>query len=445
MNITSAPASINDDHAYYGVSSSYPLSNIIGVTSSEGTKYAGINLTRGSNAVSYLYIDFDFSQIPSNAIINKVTGSVKIYGSTTSQSRTSVRQVQLYSGTNPKGEYESFSCTGAANIVSIDNGGSWTREELDDTRIRLYVTRNTSSTSTNTYVYLMGADVTVEYEERPTVTHTVSVDIGSDVSIDGDLTQQVYEGSAHSITIHGTLRSLTDNGVDVLAKAVEHETVSSGNITSNPTSYTTSGSIQGTRYTNAVGMGSSNTASGNDYCSRSGSTASITYSFDLSDVPTDAVIEAVNVKVGGHLENASQSTATLQLYAGSTTKGVQSRFTSTSKQVITMDTGSWTRDELQQARLVFTIGYYGGLVNGVDFEVLYSLPNGGEVYSVYTIAEVNEDHLIQINLASTGPALFVKIEGFWVSVGKVFRKQNGSWVEISISDMDSTANYVSAS
>lgn len=144
-------------------------------------------------------------------------------------------------------------------------------------------------------------------------------------------------------------------------------------ITKYPASYSTSGTINGTRYRNCIGKGSATTASGSDYASRN-SNATITYSFDFSSIPENAVIESVDVKVGGHAESTSNSArkSDLQLYSGSTAKGSKSAFTSTSKQIITMSAGTWTRAELQSAKLAFTIGYYGGLVNGVDFTVTYS-------------------------------------------------------------------------
>lgn len=142
--------------------------------------------------------------------------------------------------------------------------------------------------------------------------------------------------------------------------------------TSYPTAYTTSGTISGTRYKNAIGKGADTSAvNGNDYSSSSGSTANIDYSFEF-DIPEDADIVSVACQVKGHAENTSKSTANLQLYAGSTAKGSVSKFTSTSAQTVTLTTGTWTRAEVDQMKLRFTIGYYGGLVNGATVTVTYS-------------------------------------------------------------------------
>jgi hypothetical protein len=139
-----------------------------------------------------------------------------------------------------------------------------------------------------------------------------------------------------------------------------------------PTAYTTSGSINGTKYKNAIGKGAGTSAvSGNDYSNNgSSSTAYIEYSFEF-DIPENATIESVECQVKGHCENTSKSTAKLQLYAGSTAKGSVSKFTSTSAQTVTLTTGTWTRSEIDNLKLRFTIGYYGGLVNGATVTITY--------------------------------------------------------------------------
>lgn len=147
-----------------------------------------------------------------------------------------------------------------------------------------------------------------------------------------------------------------------------------GSAHSYPTAYTTSGTINGTRYKNAIGKGADTSAvSGNDYSNGgSSSTAHIDYSFEFDGVPENATIDSVECKVKGHLENTSRSTATLRLYSGSTAKGTETKFTSTSAQTITVSGGSWTRSEIDDMKLRFTIGYYGGLVNGATATITYT-------------------------------------------------------------------------
>ena len=147
--------------------------------------------------------------------------------------------------------------------------------------------------------------------------------------------------------------------------------------TSYPTSYTTSGSISGTKYKNAVGKGSDTSAvTGNDYCSSRNSYAHIYYAFDFSSIPDGSEIVSVECSVKGHAESTSSSghRARCQLYVGtSTAKGEYTDFSSTSAQTIDLDTGTWTLAEVRDMHLCFTIGYYGGLVNGATATVVYSV------------------------------------------------------------------------
>ena len=157
-----------------------------------------------------------------------------------------------------------------------------------------------------------------------------------------------------------------------------------------PTAYTTSGSINGTRYKNAVGKGADTSAvSGNDYSNGgSSSTAHIDYDFEF-DIPEEATIVSVECQVKGHLESTSRSTANLQLYAGSTAKGTVSKFTSTSAQTVTLTTGTWTRSEIDSLKLRFTIGYYGGLVNGATVTVTYQYDDVTYTITVNNSTSVN--------------------------------------------------------
>lgn len=196
-------------------------------------------------------------------------------------------------------------------------------------------------------------------------------------------------------------------------------------VTKYPAAYSASGTINGTRYKNCIGKPSSTTASGNDYAKGSGNTATITYTFDFSDIPSGATIESVEVKVGGHAENSTYNNVKkceLQLYSSDTAKGEMTHFTSTSKQVLTMIPGDWTWDELQNAQLRVTIGYYGGLVNGVDFTVTYSEGGGGD----------------------TTTRLRMKVNGTYKKVVRIFQKVDGHYIEVDESALDTSKSFVCA-
>lgn len=115
--------------------------------------------------------------------------------------------------------------------------------------------------------------------------------------------------------------------------------------------------------------------------------------------------------------------ATLQLYSGSTAKGGESEFTSTSDQTITMSAGTWTQAELQNAILRFAIGYYGGAVSGATWSVAYEMDG-----YVYTISNITADHTIVVSVSGTQSLnVRVKQNGAWITPSKVLVKQNGTW------------------
>ena len=203
-----------------------------------------------------------------------------------------------------------------------------------------------------------------------------------------------------------------------------------------PTAYTTSGSINGTRYKNAIGKGADTSAvSGNDYSNGgSSSTATIDYSFEF-DIPDEADIISVACQVKGHAENTSRSTANLRLYAGSTAKGSISKFTSTSAQTVTLTTGTWTRSEVDQMKLRFTIGYYGGLVNGATVTVTYSyndikytitVSNSTSVNVTANPTEVSPNHSSNIRADSIS-GLSIKDNGTDITNQFVQKTDTGSY------------------
>lgn len=159
--ITVYPASYDQsNYSYASVNSSYPLSNPIGKGSNNST-YAQWTLKTGSSAESYVFYKFDLSEIPSNATIDSVSCSAKGYISSTTSSRISARTMQMYYGTSTaKGSSVNMSTTASAQTISC---GTWTREELNDCRIRIYAKRGSSQTTTSRTARFYGATLTVTY------------------------------------------------------------------------------------------------------------------------------------------------------------------------------------------------------------------------------------------------------------------------------------------
>lgn len=423
----------SEDIQIYGMTSSSAQNGYAG---SDSTTYAQVNISRGSSAKTYIYWKFAALEIPRTATISSVVIKAKASMSNVSSSYTSSKQMQAYVGTTAIGSATTL--TGSSTEHTLNLGSRvWEASDFNDLRVRLYAKRTTSSVNSNIYFLFYGATVEVEYSYQGTVyTVTCKSELAPEVNI-GPATQDVKQGGELIVVTSDKPEGvqLTDNGEDVtdqLVKAPNEE------LNATPKSYTTSGSISGTKYQQAVGKGADAAAvSGNDYASNS--TAYITYSFDFSYLDETTEIKEVTLKVKGHCESTTQSSrqARLQAYSGTTAKGSYSDFTSTSDQVITMNIGSWTVDELHEAKLRFTIGYYGGAVSGATWTVKY----GADGYQ-YILTNMDNDHTIILRLAKAGTGMWMRVNGEWVEADKVYIRENGIWKEIEGKDMPRNKLYV---
>lgn len=397
------------------------------LTNCDSTNYGTVTNIYASTSSRYFYLrGFNFSAVPSNARINSFT--IKLKANESGVSTSTNYRPRICNGTTTLTGSSSTIGTSVNTITFTSVTATWAtiKGYKDDFGIRINARRASSNTQSTVNVY--GAEILVDYSLPSTVTSTLN---GSG-TIDPSGATSLYDGETYSLTIVPTNASdtvtATNNGTPVTL--TEH---TSGTDERYPASYTTGGSINGTRYQNTIGHSVSNPSSstGSDYFSTSqggsGSTW-IEYSFDFSDIPTTATISSVSVQVRGHAEDISQSRqiATVQLYSGSTTKGSSIDFTSNSDATYTMsNVGTWTATELHSAKLRFTIGVYGGLITGVTWTVTYTAPK----YYTYTYT-VSGDATIAVTISGSGETskLYVKMNGTWVEVTTAYKKVNGSWV-----------------
>ena len=423
--------------------SSYPISNAYADTDS--TTYARLSLS--TSTTGYLYLTFDTSGLPAGATVTGVTARARVRVSSTSRVTSTV--CQLYSGTTAKGSNATFESTSSTNVVTL-TPGTWTLAELSDLRMRIGGTGSSSSQSK--YIYLYGAEVTVTYEVTAydvTVTNPTSATVTASASeaAAGD-TVEVYADTLDGITV-------TDNGTDVTSlfaaapdgsvEAVPGSGVSTGFSESGAAFYQSSSTSSDSWLMYAIGCSAespySTSNTSNTYVKPEGATGWMDYPFDLSAIPVGATIKTVSVRVYGARENAtvdSTHVARFQCYSGFTAKGTIQDFTSTSNSLVTLsDPGTWTRSELQSAQLRFEIGYYGGRMLGITWEVSYEV-NG----YVYTITNIVADHAVVVSAASSA-ALYVKQGNVWAQVSAAYVKTNGAWVQTALDSVfQQGTNYV---
>ena len=411
----------SSNSSYSSISSSQPVTN--GYTDSSSSTYTQITCNTGSNASTYISYTFDCSDIPANATITSVTCSAKVRVSSTSY--ISSANTRLYAGTTAKGSATTTRSTTATSYNLTP--GTWTRNELNNIQVRFTGTRGTSNTSRTAYLYFYGATLTVNYSfsgTQYTLTATSEV-TGLTVSPVAS-NKMAGESEEFTITLGSTSLDdiiVTDNDNDVTSNLVQHIVAPTGSLSAVPGSnFTTGFSASGANFYQssstistswleyAIGHSAENpytsNSSHNTYVKDGGSntaTGWINFPFDFSDIPANATITSMTVKVYGARENAtidSTHVAQFAVYCGNTLKGTAQNFTSTSNSIVTMsDTGTWTRSELDNAQLRFTVAYYGGHLDGATWTVNYEIPGGATTYYTYTLSNIQADHDIIISLA----------------------------------------------
>lgn len=194
---------------------------------------------------------------------------------------------------------------------------------------------------------------------------------------------------------------------------------SGGSLEAYPKSFTSSGMNSTSNASACIDTSAeTGTSTSNMYSSGQSTTGIVDYSFDLSSIPSNATIESVSCEVKAHEENASRSAFTLQLYSGSTAKGSATTVSGTSNTIYTLDTGTWTRAELDSLILHTTYGYYGGLVAGATLVIEYTMASPA--------ADVT---------------MSVSANGWSISGSGLYKKTNGTWAVISAVQLDETITH----
>ena len=427
---------------YYLSNSNYlsisSASNMYADTSS--TTYATVTNSRSSTTSYYLYIrGFDFSQVPTDAIVSDISIKLKAY-----HSGGNTSTIYCYDGTTQVAAAGSTTALGTSATVkeftNVTVGWDTLKGYGSDFGIRINCRR--SSRNTTAYVYVYGAEIEVTY----------TIPVYHDVTVSGDATplgtHAVLEGESFTVTHVGNSRpTVTDNGVDVSSQLVESTGGSTDYV---PTSGTTS-NFTVSNLANAYDSADSTNSATLEI--NGGST---TGTCDLSipvSLPSGATVQSVACQVTLQFSRNNSSsgfTSSVQMCSGSTAKGSATTWVSSAtdvaKTTYDLEAGTWTASELASAKIHLTATNNASsthrfvYVYGATLTVTYTV--SGKVYT-YTLANVTADHAIVVTASSSGPELYVKSGSTWVKVSKAYRKANGSWTEVALdAAFTSGVNYV---
>lgn len=159
---------------------------------------------------------------------------------------------------------------------------------------------------------------------------------------------------------------------------------------------------------NPVGKSYTNSSRADMYTNGTGDNYSF-WPFSVSVIPDGAEIISVECTITAYLDNVNSlvSSATAQLYSGATEKGTASSIKTSETTPISLNTGSWTRGELESIRLKLFVRVAGDIRRHVYF-------HGADLTIQFTYK--TEQFLMKINDS-------------WAGASTVYKKINGIWVE----------------
>lgn len=438
----------------YGVSNS----NYISVSNAsnmynniDNSTYATWYNSRSSTSTYYGYIrGFNFDDIPDSAVVSSFTVKIRGYESGTVTSTGTSYAICLVNHTTAfSNTYASTQFGTSVKTITIPTA-NFTWETMksygDEFGIRICLRR--SSSGTPAYVYVYGAEIEVEYTvpDPRTVTSTLT----GNGTIDPSGAYSTFQGAEYTLTITPTDKSepvtVKQDGNDITSQLEAHGSGATSTFT--PDDVTTSGIQSGSSYAqHAIGHSAESpySSTSNMYAS-SGSTGYAAYSFDFSGIPSNATIEAIEVRCYGHRESSTISSTYVSqcvLYRGNTAISEEVDFPSTSDSMITLTpTTLPTRAQLNDVTVRHYVGYYGGLVLGISFEVTYSTGEGIDHYT-YTYV-VDGDSTITVVIGNVvQDTMYLKANGAWFTASAVYKKVNGVWtLQSDVSNVfDSGVNY----
>lgn len=158
--VTVYPSSLDADLSVYeSIDETHPIENAFGPANS--SNYAVVHWIKGADTHTYVYLNFDLSAIPLDATIISVACSIRVTMNGTQSTRWRVRETMLTSGTTQK---SSVITPSMQSVSTFSDAGTWTPAELHEAKWMTHIQRRTSYVTTDYYLTIYGATLTVTYE-----------------------------------------------------------------------------------------------------------------------------------------------------------------------------------------------------------------------------------------------------------------------------------------
>ena len=160
--------------SYDSINSVYPLHNILGKDETNST-FTRFNMNTGAVAYTYVFLVFDFSAIPENATINRVSCSCKCKCSNSLAVVAGNNDIALCENSNVivrSSSTQTFDTSASTETIS---SVEITRAQLNNLRFRLLGVRGSIGVNKTYYLDLYGVSITVEYTTQDQVEMQFSV------------------------------------------------------------------------------------------------------------------------------------------------------------------------------------------------------------------------------------------------------------------------------
>ena len=411
-------------------------------TDVSSTTAASIRNTRNSTSNTYYcYLrGFNFDAVPSDAIVSGFTIRIRAYESYMSTS--SSYRMSLYNNTTAISNTtltSSLSTTATTFTFPIPSTLTWEVLKGYGSNFGIRIPLRRSSTSYNSYVYVYGAEIEVEYTIP--VHHSVTVSNGTSATVtvsDSD----PLEGTDVEVRA-STLSGITikDNGTDVTSQFVQRSETAESYMVVNTGSYGFDLNSS-TGYYTSNNKGVSKTAALCRVDFHVPVSATITFQYiNYAEQGYDfGVFGNIDVELSNNYYAAGSSGATI---TDSSYKRAcnTSSYNTSSVQTLTYDMSAgdhsiwvkYSKDDASDSNN-----------DTLQFKVSITLnePFTPGVYYGYDITNITADHVIVVTSSASGPEMYVKLNGTWVQVSKAYRKVSGSWQEVALDQaFQSGVNY----
>ena len=402
----------------------------------DSTTYARLQNTRNStNNTYYVYIrGFNFSSLPSDAVVSAFT--VKIKGYETNMSTSSSYRPSLCNNTTNISNTTtsaSFSTSTQTLTFQIPSTLTWDTIKGYGSNFGIRVPLRRANTNSASYTYVYGAEINVTYTVP--VYHNVTVS-GTNVSPTG--TTSVLEGSSLTIKCYDDAKpTVTDNNVDVTSQLVQGtESGASYTVTNITTTY-------------GFALNANNYYESNNKAhASSAAVCKVDFSLPVAATITFSLINYAEATYDyGLLSNLD---TTLNTNASADTSNVYwngKNNNSASVQTVTYSNVS-AGDHFIYVKF-FKDQYTDENNDSLQFKVAITLnePFTPRTYWGYTLNNITADHTIVVTAGGSSATIYVKVNGSWTPFTKAYKKVSGSWVQQNdlTTVFNSSTNYVKGS